>query len=66
IPGNHDTDETRHYDHLFGSTLADRNLHGRIETIAGVRIAGLGGVFRTKVWDGFVESKESPQSFMKI
>jgi predicted phosphodiesterase len=50
IPGNHDTDRDSDHDHLFGSTLADRNLHGRVVTIAGVRIAGLGGVFRGKVW----------------
>ena len=50
IPGNHDTDREASYDHLFGSALADRNLHGRVVSIAGVRIAGLGGVFREKVW----------------
>ena len=50
IPGNHDTDRDTDHDHLFGSALADRNLHGRVVTIAGVRIAGLGGVFRGKVW----------------
>lgn len=50
IPGNHDTDRDTDHDHLFGSALADRNLHGRVVTVAGVRIAGLGGVFRGKVW----------------
>ena len=50
IPGNHDTDREVSYDHLYGSGLADRNLHGRIVETAGVRIAGLGGVFREKVW----------------
>jgi len=65
IPGNHDTGEVKHYDNLFGSELADRNLHGRVETIAGLRITGLGGVFRTKVWDGLQDSTESPQSLMK-
>lgn len=52
IPGNHDTDSEAHYDYLFGSALAHRNLHGTIADIAGVRVAGLGGVFRRKVWDG--------------
>ena len=28
----------------------ERNLHGRVEQIAGVRIAGLGGVFRSETW----------------
>lgn len=50
IPGNHDTDSIASYDHLFGSALADRNLHSRVVEIEGVRIAGLGGVFREKVW----------------
>jgi len=46
IHGNHDTDTDLYYDNLFGSQLADRNLHGRVVEIAGVRVAGLGGVFR--------------------
>ena len=50
IHGNHDTDSDADYDHLFGSALAGRNLHGRIAEVAGVRIAGLGGVFRGQVW----------------
>lgn len=50
IHGNHDTDRESSYDHLFGSALADRNLHGRVVEVAGIRIAGLGGVFREKVW----------------
>lgn len=50
IHGNHDTDTDADYDHLFGSALADRNLHGRVASVAGVRIAGLGGVFREPIW----------------
>jgi hypothetical protein len=50
IHGNHDTDSDADYDHLFGSALADRNLHGRVVEVAGVRIAGLGGIFRGNVW----------------
>ena len=51
IHGNHDTDADADYDHLWGSELADRNLHGRIVSIAGYRVAGLGGIFRSKIWD---------------
>lgn len=51
IHGNHDTDSDPDYDNLFGSELADRNLHGRIVEIAGYKIAGLGGIFRSKIWD---------------
>ena len=50
IPGNHDTDNEASHDNLFGSALADRNLHGRVARVAGLRIAGLGGVFRGAVW----------------
>jgi hypothetical protein len=50
IPGNHDTDSKADYDNLFNSKLADRNLHGRIVTIDGLRVAGLGGIFREKIW----------------
>ena len=50
IHGNHDTDSNADYDHLFGSALAERNLHGRVVEIDGQRIAGLGGVFRGQVW----------------
>ncbi len=59
IHGNHDTDwsneqkrECIHFDHIWLSTLSDRNIHGRvIELPNGTRLAGLGGVFRTSVWD---------------
>ena len=50
IHGNHDTDSEADHDHLFGSALAGQNLHGRVVEVAGVRIAGLGGVFRGQVW----------------
>jgi Icc-related predicted phosphoesterase len=50
IHGNHDTDSQREHDYLFGSKLADRNLHGRVVDICGVRVAGLGGVFRGQIW----------------
>lgn len=51
IHGNHDTDTDADYDNLWGSELADRNLHGRVVEIAGYRVAGLGGVFRGRIWD---------------
>jgi len=50
IPGNHDGDQDHWYDNLFGSKIGDRNLHGRVVEIDGQRIAGLGGVFREKIW----------------
>lgn len=51
IHGNHDTDSDADHDNLWGSELADRNLHGRVVEIAGYRVAGLGGVFRDKIWN---------------
>ncbi|SEM10242.1 Predicted phosphoesterase [Variovorax sp. YR750] len=51
IPGNHDTDSNADHDNLWGSELANHNLHGRIVEIAGYKIAGLGGIFRSKIWD---------------
>ena len=50
IPGNHDTDSDADHDHLFGSSLAPRNLHAKVVDVAGVRIAGLGGIFRRRAW----------------
>jgi Icc-related predicted phosphoesterase len=51
IHGNHDTDTVEDFDNLFGSQIATRNLHGRIVEIAGFKVAGLGGIFRSKIWD---------------
>ena len=51
IHGNHDTDSQQDFDHLWGSKLADRNIHGRVvELPDGTRVGGLGGVFRESVW----------------
>jgi predicted phosphodiesterase len=51
IPGNHDSDNGTRMQHLLGSPLsAARNLHGRVVNINGLRIAGLGGIFREEIW----------------
>lgn len=50
IHGNHDGDRIEWHDRLFGSALADRCLDRRVVEIDGVRIAGLGGVFRGEIW----------------
>lgn len=66
IPGNHDTDSEAAYDGLFGSALADRNLHGRVVTIMGLRVAGLGGVFRGQIWMPPDEARfESKPDFLR-
>lgn len=50
IPGNHDTDRPELWANLTDSCLASHNLHGRVVEIDGVRVAGLGGVFREEIW----------------
>ncbi len=46
IHGNHDTDAAA----FFQQILGERNIHGKVIDVAGVRIAGLGGVFRGEIW----------------
>ena len=52
IPGNHDSDSDTAWANLCDGPLADRNLHGRVVVLpSGMRLAGLGGVFRGSVWN---------------
>lgn len=48
IRGNHETDDPTSWKSFL--TAEHRDLTGRIEEIAGLRVAGLGGVFRAKIW----------------
>lgn len=66
IHGNHDTDSEASYKNLFKSTLVENNLHGRVVTILGLRVAGLGGVFRKKIWDGNHIKYESPEQYVRM
>lgn len=50
IHGNHDSKTAASFQALWGSEWHGRNLHARVQEIEGVRIAGLGGVFRGQVW----------------
>ena len=52
IPGNHDSDSDESWLRVATPEMASRNLHGRVVTLpdSGLRIAGLGGVFRESVW----------------
>lgn len=50
IAGNHDFETPAKYRNLFHSALASNSLHLKVTEIAGVRIAGLGGIFMGRVW----------------
>jgi len=57
IHGNHDTDTQAWYDSIFMSAWAEQNMHGKVVQVAGLNIAGLGGVFRKKIWGGQAMAK---------
>jgi predicted phosphodiesterase len=50
IAGNHDFETPDKHHNLFHSALADNGLHLKVVDIAGIRIAGLGGIFLGRVW----------------
>ncbi len=50
IAGNHDFETPDKHRNLFQSALADKGLHLRVADVAGIRIAGLGGIFLGRVW----------------
>lgn len=49
IPGNHDCDSEECYDRLFGDYPAG-NIHAKAVQIDKTRWAGLGGVFKARIW----------------
>lgn len=50
IHGNHEADDEHNWRQF--QTAAHRNISGRIIDIGGIRVAGLGGVFRGAIWNG--------------
>ncbi|ASF44965.1 metallophosphoesterase family protein [Methylovulum psychrotolerans] len=50
IAGNHDFETPCKYHNLFHSALAHKSLHLKVTEVAGLRIAGLGGIFLGRVW----------------
>lgn len=50
IPGNHDSDQDHYHDNLFHSDWAAWNVHGQVVQLGELRMAGLGGVFRGRIW----------------
>ena len=49
IPGNHDADSPEWHDRLWGA-YPEGNLHARWGQVGGLIVAGLGGIFKEKVW----------------
>ncbi len=51
VHGNHDADTDTNWRHVWASELGDRTVHCRVvELPTGLRLAGLGGVFRKSIW----------------
>ena len=50
IPGNHDSDDNNAWTNLVYSELSAANLHCRVAQVGSWRIAGLGGIFRRRIW----------------
>jgi predicted phosphodiesterase len=61
IPGNHDSDTEAQYDATFNA-LPDHNIHGKVRPILGgkLRVGGLGGVFRGRIWFPYNSIEEAP------
>lgn len=50
IHGNHDTDSWDDYRNVFEGPGTERNIDGRVIEVDGLRVAGLGGIFREQIW----------------
>jgi calcineurin-like phosphoesterase family protein len=49
IIGNHDVDNEKFYDHLVLG-YPEGDLGGKVQRHSGVMVAGLGGIFKSKIW----------------
>ncbi len=58
IMGNHDADTEVRYDNLAGDH-PEGDIGSRVVEVAGVRIAGLGGVFKPRVWSPATVSEKA-------
>lgn len=50
IHGNHETDNENWFENAFEAPGMERNISGKVIEFQGLRIGGLGGVFREEVW----------------
>ena len=60
IPGNHDVDREEWHDRLWGDH-PEGNLHANTVTVSGIAVAGLGGIFKERVW--YPRYQEAPPLF---
>lgn len=51
IHGNHDADSEEWHDRTFDERTAAYNISCRVVEVGGIRIAGLGGIFRGQIWN---------------
>jgi len=66
IPGNHDFDSITEYENLYFSALSYNNLHLKVIEVAGLRIAGLGGIFLGRNWrPGEIPKWQDKQHWIK-
>jgi len=68
ILGNHDCDSEERYDRLFGDYPAG-NIHAKAVQIDKMLVAGLGGVFKARIWHPRTEATKpmhpSRKSFLR-
>ena len=50
IPGNHDGDDNSAWNNLVSSELSDASLHCRVAQVGPWWVAGVGGIFRRRIW----------------
>jgi hypothetical protein len=50
IPGNHDSDDNSAWNNLVASELSNASLHCRVAQVGSWQVAGLGGIFRRRIW----------------
>lgn len=50
IPGNHDSDDNASWNNLVASELSNASLHCRVAQVGSWQVAGLGGIFRRRIW----------------
>jgi len=67
IPGNHDTDRLEYAERVWARDIQERNLNGRVVTLDnGIRLAGLGGVFRKAVWYPRKSDSSTPPAYANL